>query len=134
MLTQTVNYTDYNGIKRTEKLYFNLTQAELLEMELDSPNGLEKEIKAIIDRNDARAIVNKVKEFMLKAYGVKSDDGKRLIKNAEVRDAFVQSEAYSKLFMELLTDDKKCAAFFSAIVPATASASAQPMALSATNG
>lgn len=134
MLTKTVKYTDYNGIERTEKLYFNLTQAELLEMELDSPNGLEKEIKAIIDTNDAKAIINKVKEFMLKAYGVKSDDGKRLIKNDEVRDAFVQSEAYSKLFMELLTDDKKCAAFFSAIVPATSSTAAQPIAIGAANG
>lgn len=117
MLTKTVAYTDYNGVERTEKFYFNLNQAELLEMELDTPNGLEQEIRTILDTNDIKAIIGTVKKFLLKAYGVKSDDGKRLIKNDEVREAFVQSEAFSKLFMELLTDDKKCADFFNAIVP-----------------
>lgn len=126
MVTKTVTYTDYNGVERSEKFYFNLTQAELLDMELNTPNGLEKELRAINDTNDTRAIVNKVKEFMLKSYGVKSEDGKRFIKNDEVREAFVQSEAFSKLFMELLTDDEKCAEFFNAIVSA-ASAPAESM-------
>lgn len=122
LTTKTITYTDYNGVERTEKFYFNLTQAELLEMELSTPDGLEKELRAIIDSNDNRALINKVKEFMLKAYGVKSDDGKRLVKNEEVRDAFCQSEAYSKILMELLTDEKACAAFFNSIVPSTAAA------------
>ncbi len=131
LTTKTVTYTDYNGVERTEKFYFNLTQAELLDMELSASGGLEKELRAIIDADDKRALINKVKEFMLKAYGVKSDDGKRLVKNDEVREAFVQSEAYSKILMELLTDEKACAAFFNAIVPSTAPA---PMPVHGVNG
>lgn len=131
LTTKTVTYTDYNGVERTEKFYFNLTQAELLDMELSASGGLEKELRAIIDADDKRALINKVKEFMLKAYGVKSDDGKRLVKNDEVREAFVQSEAYSKILMELLTDEKACAAFFNAIVPSTAPA---PMPVRGVNG
>ena len=131
LTTKTVTYTDYNGVEITEKFYFNLTQAELLDMELSASGGLEKELRAIIDADDKRALINKVKEFMLKAYGVKSDDGKRLVKNDEVREAFVQSEAYSKILMELLTDEKACAAFFNAIVPSTAPA---PMPVHGVNG
>lgn len=131
LTTKTVTYTDYNGVERTEKFYFNLTQAELLDMELSASGGLEKELRAIIDADDKRALINKVKEFMLKAYGVKSEDGKRLVKNDEVREAFVQSEAYSKILMELLTDEKACAAFFNAIVPSTAPA---PMPVHGVNG
>lgn len=131
LTTKTITYTDYNGVERTEKFYFNLTQAELLEMELSTPGGLEKELRAIVDSNDSRALINKVKEFMLKAYGVKSDDGKRLIKTEEVRKAFTQSEAYSKILMELLTDEKACAAFFNAIVPSTMAA---PTAIGGANG
>lgn len=131
LTTKTVTYTDYNGVERTEKFYFNLTQAELLDMELSASGGLEKELRAIIDADDKRALINKVKEFMLKAYGVKSDDGKRLVKNDEVREAFIQSEAYSKILMELLTDEKACAAFFNAIVPSAAPA---PMPVRGVNG
>ena len=131
LTTKTVTYTDYNGVEITEKFYFNLTQAELLDMDLSASGGLEKELKAIIDADDKRALINKVKEFMLKAYGVKSDDGKRLVKNDEVREAFVQSEAYSKILMELLTDEKACAAFFNAVVPSTAPA---PMPVRGVNG
>lgn len=133
LTTKTVTYTDYNGVERTEKFYFNLTQAELLDMQLSTPDGLERELKAIIDTNDPRTIINTVKEFMLRAYGVKSDDGKRLIKNDEVREAFVQSEAYSKILMGLLTDDKACAAFFNAIVPSAAPAPA-PTPVHGVNG
>ena len=66
---------------------------------------------------DQKRIVEYWKEFILKAYGEKSLDGKRLIKNQEVRDAFAQTEAYSDLFMELASNADSAAAFVNAIIP-----------------
>lgn len=116
MLIKTITYTDYNGAERTEKFYFNLTQTELLDLELDTPDGMEKLVKSLIEKNDNRAIIALVKKFLHKSYGVKSDDGKRLIKNDKVLEEFMQTEAYSKLFMELASDAEKSAAFFSGLV------------------
>ena len=33
MITKTIKYVDYNGVEREEKFLFNLTKAELMEME-----------------------------------------------------------------------------------------------------
>lgn len=77
---------------------------------------MEKLVKSLIEKNDNRAIIALVKKFLHKSYGVKSDDGKRLIKNDKVLEEFMQTEAYSKLFMELASDAEKSAAFFSGLV------------------
>ena len=117
MLKKTVTYTDYNGVERTEDFYFNLTKAEVTEMELSTAGGLEAMIRKIVAEKDAPAIVKIFKELVLKAYGEKSPDGRRFIKNDEVREAFSQTEAYSDIFMELATDADAAAAFVNGIIP-----------------
>ena len=117
MLTKTITYTDYNGLERTEKFYFNLTEAEVLEMELASAGGLSGTITKIIEAKDVPTLIKMFKDLILKAYGEKSADGRRLIKNDEVREAFSQTEAYSKLFMELAFDADKAAEFVNGITP-----------------
>lgn len=117
MITKTISYTDYNGVERTEKFYFNLTEAELLEMELSTSGGLSETITKIVDSKDVSTLIRIFKDLILKAYGVKSDDGRRLIKNGSVRDEFSQTEAYSKLFMELAFDADKAAEFVNGITP-----------------
>lgn len=117
MLKKTVTYTDYNGVERTEDFYFNLTKAELTEMELSTEGGLEAMIRKIVAEKNAPAIIKIFKELVLKAYGEKSPDGRRFIKNDEVRDGFAQTEAYSEIFMELATDADAAAAFVNGITP-----------------
>lgn len=117
MLKKTIEYTDYNDVKRKEDFYFNLTKAEIMEMELSTTGGLAEMIQKIIDTQDTPQIIKLFKELVLKAYGEKSADGKRFIKNDEVRDGFAQTEAYSELFMELATDANAAAAFVNGIVP-----------------
>lgn len=118
MLKRTMTYTDYNGVSRTEDFYFNLTQAEVTELELSVDGGLVEMINRIIAAKDGKQIIALFKDIVLRSYGEKSPDGKRFIKNQEIRDAFAQTEAYSDLFMELATDAKKAAAFVNGIVPA----------------
>lgn len=117
MLKKTITYTDYNGSERTEDFYFNLTKAEVMEMELSTSGGLAELITRIVNAKDAPAIIKIFKDLILKAYGEKSPDGKRFIKSEEISMAFSQTEAYSQLFMELATDDKAAAAFVNDIVP-----------------
>lgn len=130
MLKKTIAYTDYNGVDREEMFYFNLSKAEILEMEMGTVGGLEQMIQNIIDEKDSARLIELFKEIVLKSYGVKSPDGKRFIKSADVVEAFSQTEAFSNLFMELATDADAAAEFVNGIVPAgLAEASGSPIAL-----
>ena len=117
MLKETIKYTDYNGVERTEDFWFHLSKAELMEWEMGTTGGLTEMIKRIVDAQDAPAIIKIFKELILKAYGQKSPDGKRFIKSGELATEFSQTEAYSQLFMELATDADKAAAFVNGIMP-----------------
>lgn len=120
MIKKTMTYTDYNGIQRTEDFYFNLTKAEVAEMEMSTAGGLAEMIQRVVDANDAPAIIKIFKELILKAYGEKSPDGKRFVKSEEISNAFAQTEAYSDLFMELATDADAAAKFVNGIIPVVA--------------
>lgn len=126
MLKKTITYTDYNGAERTEDFYFNLTKAEIMEMEMSTSGGLAEMIQRIVAAQDAPAIIKIFKDLVLKAYGEKSLDGKRFIKNDELREGFAQTEAYSQLFMELATDADKAAEFINKVVPADMAQKAAP--------
>ena len=118
MLAKPITYTDYNGVERTETFYFNLSQAELIDMQLGGKDGLySNKLQKMIDNHDAAAIVGTIKEFVLQSYGEKTDDGKRFIKSPEISEAFMQTEAYSQLITELLSDDAKSSEFILGIMP-----------------
>lgn len=117
MIKKTITYTDYNGVERTENFYFNLSKAEVMEMEMGTDGGMAESIRKIVDAKDAPAIIRVFKDLVLKAYGVKSDDGRRFIKSKELSDGFSQTEAYSQIFMELATDADAAAKFVNGIVP-----------------
>lgn len=117
MLKKEITYVDYNDTERTESFYFNLSKAELAEMQLSANGGLETYINNIIEAKDGASMVQIFKDLILKAYGEKSPDGKRFVKSQEVSDSFAQTEAYSQLFMELITDDKAAAEFINGIMP-----------------
>ena len=122
MLKKTITYTDYNGNERTEDFYFNLTKAEIMEMEMSTSGGLAEMIQKIVSAQDAPAILKIFKDLVLKAYGEKSADGKRFLKKDEngrpLSEGFEQTEAYSTLFMELATDADKAGEFVNGIIPA----------------
>ena len=117
MLRKLIEYTDYNGKTRKENFYFSLNKAELMEMELGVDGGMQQMIQLIIDKQDIPKIMAAFKRIILKAYGEKSPDGRRFIKSEELSEAFSQTEAYSNLYMELVTDAKAAAAFINSIVP-----------------
>ena len=112
-----VTYTDYNGNERSEDYYFNLSQAEVAEMELTTQGGLAEKIQTIINAKDVPTIIMTFKDLVLRSYGRKSADGRRFEKSQELRDAFEQSEPYSVIFMQLATDADAASAFVNGIIP-----------------
>ena len=118
MIKKTMTYEDYNGVQRTEDFYFNLSKAEVMEMEMSTSGGLAEMIQRVVAAQDQPSIIKIFKDLILKAYGVKSPDGKRFIKSDELSIEFSQTEAYSQLFIELATDADAAAEFVNGIVPA----------------
>lgn len=118
MLKKTVTYVDYNGVERTEDFYFNLSKAEVAEMEMSVEGGYSKMLEEIVKSNDNVRIIELFKRILLQSYGEKSADGKRFVKSKELSEAFSQTEAYSEIFMELALDEKAAADFINGIMPA----------------
>lgn len=121
MIAKTVKYKDFNGVEREEKFYFNLTKAELTEMELSVDGGFTERIRGIIQAKDTPSIIKIFKRLLLDSYGEKSADGKRFRKTDDngqpLSIAFSETEAYSNLFMELSTDDEAAAEFVNGVMP-----------------
>lgn len=116
MFKKEIEYQDFNGQQRKEMFYFNLSKAELMEMELSTQAGMEEMIKMLIATKDNAKIVQTFKDLILKSYGIKSEDGTRFIKTPELREAFEQSNAYSELFMEILSSTDAQVAFINGVV------------------
>lgn len=118
MLKETMTYVDYDGIERTEDFYFNLDEAEIMEMELSTEGGLSGKLDRLVKAKDQVGVIKTFKEVILQAYGEKSPDGKYFRKSEELSKAFSQTRAYSQLFMKLATDSAAGARFVNGIMPA----------------
>lgn len=119
MIKKTFNYTDYDGNEREKEYWFNLSKAELVEMNFETEGGLQDRIQKIIDEEDTKKIIDMFKEIISKSVGIKSEDGNMFVKNEQIRNEFMQSEPYSDLFLELIQDSAKAADFINGIIPAS---------------
>lgn len=117
MIKKTITFVDYDDNERKEDFWFNLSKAELIEMQMSINGGLEKLLQQIVKTQDSKRLMELLKEIIMKAYGQKSLDGRRFIKSQELSEEFVQTEAYSELLTELLSDADKAAAFINGIIP-----------------
>lgn len=118
MLTKKITYTNFNDEEVTETLYFNLSQAELVEMQFSTSGGLREMIERIVESKDNMQILSTFKNIILKAYGEKSPDGKYLVKeNGELAKRFIDSAAYDAFIMELFSNEQAMADFINGILP-----------------
>lgn len=117
MLKKTVTYIDFDGNERTEDFFFNLTEQEIAEMELSTEGGLGNFINKAVAAKSQVELIDLFKKLILAAYGVKSADGRRFVKNDAVREDFMSTQAFSDIYMELVQDADKASAFFNGIVP-----------------
>jgi hypothetical protein len=118
MYKKTIKYTDYDGVEREEDFFFNLSGSEIADMETSVDGGLTARINQITEANDTHAIINVLKDIIVKSYGIKSEDGRRFIKKPEYIEEFMQTPAFDELYMSLLMDEKELANFINKIIPA----------------
>lgn len=118
MLKKTITYEDYDGNSRTEDFYFNLNKAEIIDwLTVSGGYTLDKLMEKLIKTENVKEVMEIFKDLIYRAYGEKSLDGRRFIKSKEIKDNFVETEAYSVLYMELIGDPKAAADFFNGIMP-----------------
>lgn len=117
MLKKSITYINYNDEEVTEDFYFNINKAELMELELSTPGGFSESIKTIVAEKNVPLIMSTFKKLILKSYGEKSPDGKHFSKSEDISNKFENTEAYSSLFMELVTDAQKAGDFVTGILP-----------------
>ena len=110
-------YEDYDGNERVEEFYFNLTKAEITDMELTTEGGMSAMLDRIIAAKDTSKLIAVFKDLILKSYGQKSPDGRRFIKSDELTKEFTETPAYSQIYLRLATDDKAATEFVNNVIP-----------------
>jgi predicted CopG family antitoxin len=118
MIKKNITYVDFNGEERTDAFYFNLSKAELMDIELDYNGNMSEAMNIMLEKRDMKGVLGLLSKLVRKAYGEKSGDGKRFLKNKELEDGFVTTDAFSNLLIELVNDEKKLEAFVAGVVPA----------------
>lgn len=117
MITLPIKYTDYNDVERTEEFSFNLNKAELAELQLGVSGGFDAVLKRLTNRMETPEVLKIFKGIILKAYGVKSDDGRRFMKSEELSKEFEETEAFSNLYMSFFENADNFTKFIKGILP-----------------
>jgi hypothetical protein len=122
MIKKTITYETFDGGSVTEDFYFNMSKAELVELEISQKDGFGEALQRMIKSEDNMAILEAFKSIIMMSIGRKSDDGKRFIKNDQIRDEFMQTNAYSELFFEIAQDADQASSFIRGILPSSLNA------------
>ena len=118
MIKQDITYTNFEGEQETETLYFHLNKVELMEMQVSEKRGLAQYITDIQKAENNKEIFRLFKEIVLRAYGERSEDGKKFIKNERLREEFEGSLAYEELMVKIVTETDFAIKFVNGIMPA----------------
>lgn len=117
MIKWPIKYVDYNGDEQEEDFYFNLSKAEVFELNIKANGAYGEYLQGIVNSRDGEKIAEEFRMLILKSYGEKSPDGRRFIKTAEKTEAFAQTEAFSELYVQLATDPSAGEKFITGVFP-----------------
>lgn len=117
MFSREFEYTGYDGKPKKDTYWFNLTEAELYEIDLSSVRGFTAQMNQLLKEERTKEIVEAFKGIILSAVGVVSADGRKFLKSEEIKEDFYRSKAYSQLFVELVSSGEKVAEFLKGAIP-----------------
>ena len=119
MLKKDITFTDFDGEVKTQTHYFNLTKAECVELQMsvDTEGGFADAMFAAVETASTSQMIAIFKDLIARSYGTRMPNGS-FFKSEEHTKAFLTTEAYSALFMEVISDEKKSIEFFRGIMPA----------------
>jgi hypothetical protein len=130
VLKKTITYKDFNDVEQSDEFHFHLSAEKLLELEATLPGGFEAHVENILKSQDGAQILELFKRLIRYSIGHVSEDGKRFVQNDAITNDFVQTNAYTALFLELGSDADTAAAFFNGIVPQDLAEQAEKMTAS----
>lgn len=114
MYAKKVKYKGFDGHDVEEVVRFNLTKAEVLNLDLKYEDygglmGYYRKMVTDIKDGDAswKPYVNFLQSVLLAAYGQRTEDGRFIKKKngVSLAEEFETSEAYAAVLMPLLTED-----------------------------
>lgn len=117
MLKKTIKYNTFDGAEVEEDFYFHLSKADIAKMQLSVVGDFHGYLKAIVEVGDPKVIIETFEEIIQKTIGQRTEDGKGFKKTKEITEAFVATEAYSNLFVELVTDANAASEFIRGVMP-----------------
>lgn len=118
MYKKVVKYVDFDGNNRTEECYFNLTKAEIMMWLTQSGDyTLDKVLEKLVKERNGSKIMEMFEDLIRRSYGKKSLDGRKFEKSEAIWEDFKSTEAYSELFMSIVTDANNAADFINHIIP-----------------
>jgi hypothetical protein len=116
VLKKEITYEDYDGVKVTDTFWFQLNVPEITELGFAN-GGMQAEFKKIVETENSAALVTLFRKFLVRSVGKRSEDGKKFIKNAEITSDFMDTNAYSAFFQEMMENNGLATEFFAAVVP-----------------
>ena len=116
MLKKHVKYQGFDGEIIEEDLYFNLTRMDAIELSARyESKDLAAYMDEIVNKKDIVSLYRVLKDIVLLAYGVNSEDGKRFIKNETVKKEFEESLAFAQLIEDLHETESALSEFVTGI-------------------
>lgn len=119
MVTKSITYVDFDDNERVDVFHFNLTNAEIAEIQLDFPEGIVERLDFVMKSRNSSEIGKFFRYFLEKSVGRKSPDGKKIVKNDGIRSDFFDSNAYSVFLTELVESPEMAKTFFTGILPSS---------------
>lgn len=120
MLKRVINFKDFEGNPISREYRFHMSEAELMELEMSENGGWDSMVKQAANTQDGPKLIEIFKKMILLSYGEISTDDVSFIKvrdGHKLAEDFMQTNAYSVLFMELATDAKKASEFVNGVIP-----------------
>ena len=118
MHKETITYTDFNGVQRTEDYYFDLSKPEIVKMQASEKGGYDVQLKSISASTNGALIMTFFENVIKAAYGEKTEDGRRFMKSDEISRSFMETPAYEVLFEKLVTDANAASEFVNRVMRA----------------
>lgn len=119
MFSDKITYEDFNGNIEVEEVFFNISKMESLELEASYPGGYATYLQQVAESEDPSEVIAAFKDIVKKAYGVKSEDGKRFIKSDEEFKKFEESPAYDEFMIKLMSEENYALDFIIGVMPST---------------
>lgn len=123
-----ITFPDIHGEPITEVWWFGLTQEETVKLEMSEDGGLTGYLEKIAHTDkkgnlvvaNGREIMRIFREMIAMTVGRRVErNGRELFeKNEEIKAEFMDTEAYSVLFMDLVTNTESAVSFVNGIKPA----------------